>query len=264
MRTVSQINFLQKLEKEIGGHSFPRHQRGPRKTAIVERAFTELQTRAILQRCKANDVTVNNALVVLCNVVWARLATHESFRDPLMMYTAIDLRSRLQPCLASSYWFLALTYYNIVLPSFPPANEKVFWHRTRSVKAQTKETLHSRFLLSRAVHMGEVRSCKARGSSPQIPSLRQASLPPASSSVLLGLSLIGNLDTIYLRSSYPFFDLLSVSTASRQKAGGLLLLQHTFGGKLWLNLCWDTNGYPEGLMERFWQGLQTAVEELPL
>jgi hypothetical protein len=52
-----------------------------------------------------------------------------------------------------------------------------------------------------------------------------------------------------------------VTTASRQKAGGLLLLEHTFGKKLYLHLCWDENGFEEGHVEKFWEGLQEAVEE---
>lgn len=86
------MNFIQTLRKEIvrisifsllflpnetiilvqGGHALPRAQTSPQKTVIVERAFTQEQTKTILARCKANGVTVNHALSALCNVAWAR------------------------------------------------------------------------------------------------------------------------------------------------------------------------------------------------
>ncbi|RDB23727.1 hypothetical protein Hypma_009447 [Hypsizygus marmoreus] len=267
-KAAARINFLQTLDNEIGGQTFSRRQRGPQRTVMIERAFTEAQTAIILKRCKTNGVTINHTLSVLCNVAWGGIITNrESFRNPIMMYTAINLRSHLKPHPASTYWFLALTYFNIVLPSFLPATPEVFWHRARQAKAQTRRIVQSQFLVSRSLAMADIRASRARGSgSPaQFPSLRPPAsismLPPAPSAALLGLSLIGNLDAIYIRSAYPSFQLHSVRTASRQKAGGLLLLQHTFAGKLWFNLCWDENGFAEGLVQRFWEGLQEAVEE---
>jgi hypothetical protein len=41
----------------------------------------------------------------------------------------------------------------------------------------------------------------------------------------------------------------------------MLLLEHTFGGKLWLHLCWDEMGFEEGQVERFWEGLKGTVDE---
>lgn len=184
------------------------------------------------------------------------------------MYTAINLRAHLLPHPSSStYWFLALTYFNVVLPAFLPTTPGVFWHRAKSVKAQTRRTTQSPFLPARALEMARIRASRARGtplpakSIPSAPPPSATSLPPAPSAALLGLSLIGNLDAVYTRSAYPSFHLHSVTTASRQKAGGLLLLEHTFAKKLWLHLCWDQNGFAEGLIERFWDGLQSAVEE---
>jgi len=181
------------------------------------------------------------------------------------MYAAVNLRHTLEPHPTSTYWFLALTYFNVVLPSFPPATREVFWHRARLVKSQMGCVVQSRFLTTRALHMSDIRARRARGLPHKLFSFREGStpstLPPAPSTALVGLSLIGNLDVIYLRSMYPTFSLRSVTTASRQKEGGVLLLQHTFGGKLWLNLCWDRNGFGGGLMESFWEGLQIAVDE---
>lgn len=185
------------------------------------------------------------------------------------MYTAINLRSHLSPHPSSStYWFLALTYFNIVLPSFLPRSSATFWHRARLVKAQTRRVTQSPFLVSRAIEMARIRADRARGlSSPpkQAPELNVTpSLPPAPSQALLGLSLIGNLDSVYVRSSYPSIQLHTVTTASRQKAAGLLLLEHTFGGKLWLHLCWDENGFGgerRGEVVKWWKELKGAVEE---
>lgn len=185
-----------------------------------------------------------------------------------MLYTAINLRPHLSPHPAQTYWFLALTYYTIVLPAFLPSSADVFWHRARQVKAQTRKTVSSPFLVSRALEMARTRAGRARGgASLPVPSLEEvtgvsATLPPAPSTALLGLSLIGNLDATYTRTAYPAFELMTVTTASRQKAGGMLLLEHTFGGRLWLHLCWDVNGFgAEGRVERFWEGLQGAVQE---
>jgi hypothetical protein len=185
-----------------------------------------------------------------------------------MLYTAINLRPHLSLHPAPTYWFLALTYYTIVLPAFLPSSSGVFWHRARQVKAQTRKTVGSPFLVSRALEMAGTRAERARGGAAvKVPSLEEvtgasSTLPPAPSTALLGLSLIGNLDATYVRTAYPTFELKTVTTASRQKAGGLLLLEHTFGGKLWLHLCWDVYGFgAERRVEKFWEGLQSAVEE---
>jgi hypothetical protein len=177
-----------------------------------------------------------------------------------MMYTAINLRPHLiNP--APTHWFLALTYFNIVLPSFAPSSPAVFWHRARLVKAQTHRTVYSPFLVSRALQMAATRTSRARGL-PQPPSPVEALAPPAPSAALLGLSLIGNLDRTYIRASYPpSVQLHTVATASRLKPGGMLLLEHTFGSKLWLHLCWDEMGFEEGQVERFWEALKGTVEE---
>ncbi|KAF7978336.1 hypothetical protein HWV62_967 [Athelia sp. TMB] len=240
-KAAAKVNFLQMQGKEIGGHTFSRQQRGPKTTALIEHAFTKEQTVKILAHCKSNKVQ----------------ADHVS----RMMYTAVNLRSHLSPIDASTYWFLALTYYNIVLPSFLPASPAVFWHRARSAKAQTLRTTTSPYLVSRALQMSKTRGSRARGE-PQPPPPAEALAPPAPSAALIGLSLIGNLDRTYVRASYPSsLELQSVTTASRLKPGGMLLLEHTFGEKLWLHLCWDEMGFEDGQVERFWEELKKAVEE---
>jgi hypothetical protein len=53
-----------------------------------------------------------------------------------------------------------------------------------------------------------------------------------------------------------------VTTASKQKEGGMLFLEHTFGGRLWWHLAFDENGFPEGLIDRFWKELKVVFDEV--
>ena len=185
------------------------------------------------------------------------------------MYTAINLRPFLKPHPATTYWFVALSYYNIVLPAYAPPTPGVFWLRTQGVKAHTRKVVQSPFLPSRAVDMAKTRASRVQGKpNPTAAALTTTEAvtgkipdPAPPSACLLGLSLIGNLDGMYTRSSYPSITLHTVTTASRQKPGGLLLLEHTFGKKLWLHLCWDEMGFQEGQIEGFWNHLQNAVGE---
>lgn len=213
-----------------------------------------------------------------------------------MMYTAMNLRPYLSPfplALPSpldsqeppvpastpqspqpTYWFVALTYFNIVLPSFLPSLPSVLWERARNVKSQIRKIACSSFLKTRALEMGTIRVGRALGRpTALLPSFEEISasetslssstgkMPPAPSAAFLGLSLIGNLDATYTRSAYPTFHLHTVTTASRQKPAGMLLLEHTFGKKLWLHLCWDENGFEEGSVQEFWQALEAGVRE---
>ncbi|KAK1230651.1 hypothetical protein PQX77_006234 [Marasmius sp. AFHP31] len=268
-KAASDVNLIKTLQKEIGGHTFSRTQRGPQRTVLKEVSFTEVQTSAILTRCKSHNVTINHALFALCNIAWARMNSKpEAVKDPLMMYTAINLRPFLLPHPATTYWFVALSYYNVVLPAYLPPTPSVFWLRTQGVKAHTRKIVQSPFLPSRALAMAQTRASRAQGKpNPTAASHAPVTVtgtipePAPPSACLLGLSLIGNLDSTYTRSSYPSITLHTVTTASRQKAGGLLLLEHTFGKKLWLHLCWDEMGFQEGQIEGFWKHLQDAVAE---
>lgn len=185
-----------------------------------------------------------------------------------MMYSAANLRPLLPPAPEgmTTYWFLALTYFNVVLPAFLPSSVEAFWNRARQVKAQVKRIVGSKFMLDRALEGANDRAARTRGEAASIPQRRLPSLsesppPPPPSKALLGLSLIGNLDTTYVRSAYASFTLHSVITASRQKPGGILLLEHTFAGKLWLQMFYDANGFVDDLMDVFWDQLGRAVEE---
>ncbi|KAG6856718.1 hypothetical protein H0H87_001507 [Tephrocybe sp. NHM501043] len=280
-RAASKVNFLMTKEKEIGGHKLVRHQRAPQKTIFAERVIDEFKTRQILRRCKENGVTINHAVEAVCGVAWAKVVSKSDnfsrgvFKDPVMLYTAVNLRPHL---LASSspdptYWFLALTYFTLVLPSFSPSSKRTFWLRAKNAKAQTHAAVYSPLLVHRALEMAAERASRARNT-PQpvldVPKLLNITtgnlLPgPAPSTALLGLSLIGNLDVIYDRRAYPGFALKDVTTASRQKSGGILLLVHTFGGRLWLQLFYDKEGFGEGSeVERFWAEVGKGLEEFLL
>ncbi|KAJ3995576.1 hypothetical protein F5050DRAFT_1573289 [Lentinula boryana] len=294
-KAAAKVNFLQTLHKEIGGHTLRRQQRGPQQTVMVEKSFSEENTVKILAKCKQNDVTINHALFALCNVAWGHSNLNfKAIKSPIMMYTALNLRPYLTPHPSSTYWFLALTYFNVVLPSFVPATIAAFWKRSRSVKAQTRKVVQSPFLPSRAMIGAKKRAARVRSSSSVVDPVLSlpasinnvlqvtsgtVEFPPAPSAALFGLSLIGNLDNIYTQStSYTreksyntissapnriqIITIHTVTTASRQKPGGLLLLEHTFAKKLWLHLCWDVNGFEAGHIESFWECLEDAVEEL--
>ncbi|KAF7348532.1 hypothetical protein MVEN_01370700 [Mycena venus] len=244
-KAACKINYLQALSREIGGHAFSRIQRGPKHTILQECEFSEAQTSIILAKCKAKGVTVNHALTALCNIAWARY-TSQSLELPMMLYTAANLRSHLAAQSSASHWFLALAYFTISLPAFQPANNGGVWHRARLAKAQMQHAVRSPLLPARALLSAAARARRT----------------PPSPAALLGISLIGDLDRTYVRSSYgPGVHLLSVMTASRLKPGGLLLLGHSFGGRLVLQLCWDGMGFAEGEIERFWTALTSAVPE---
>ncbi|KAJ7723372.1 hypothetical protein B0H16DRAFT_1895813 [Mycena metata] len=310
-RAACKINYLQTLSREIGGHTFSRIQRGPKRTILQEREFSEAQTATILANCKANGVTVNHALTALCNIAWARCTT-QPVELPIMLYTAANLRAHLapQPSSVTSHWFLALAYFTISLPAWAPATKAGMWLRARAAKTQMQKAVRSPLLPTRALlsAAGRARrpspsSAKSDNDEPKLgsatafaPPPENPTLPrrPAASAALLGISLIGDLDRTYLRSAYspqiaptsspsspsstqitpthdndiprettPRIHLLSVATASRLKPGGLLLLGHTFGGRLVLQLCWDCMGFAEGEggVEAFWEGLGGAVGE---
>ncbi|KAJ7636962.1 hypothetical protein FB45DRAFT_789120 [Roridomyces roridus] len=261
-RAVCKINYLQALSKEIGGHTLSRIQRGPKRTLMEEREFTEEQTAAILSRCKANGVTVNHALVALCNIAWTR-CTSQSPEIPMMLYTAANLRSHLAPHPSDSHWFIALTYFTISLPAFPGN----IWYRARQAKAQMQGAVRSPFLPARALLSAASRARRNVSSDAFLPPAGSPELPtrPTSSAALLGVSFIGDLDRTYVRAAYGAgLHLHTVATASRLKPGGILLLGHSFGGRLVVQLCWDSMGFTAGQVERFWTAFTDAIPEFLL
>ncbi|KAJ7727829.1 hypothetical protein DFH07DRAFT_782362 [Mycena maculata] len=285
-RTVSRVDFETSQAKLIGGHSFPRRSGNPRKTVVPTVFIDPEHTKMILKKCKAQSTSISSAMFAICNIAWARTCDR-NWELPINMYSALNLRSVLtaSKALNDSYWYLAISYFNVVLPAFIPKTasdndiEKIFWHRARDAKNQSTRAAKSAMLVSRSYEMARERGqrarCwareddeKARGTwkapAPSAASTNVAKKPP--SAALIGLSLLGNLDGIYKHSTFPDVQLHTLTTGSRQRAGGMLLFGYTFVGKsarkLWISLGYDQGGFDIDTVERFWRNVLTAVDTL--
>ena len=157
----------------------------------------------------------------------------------------------------------------------------MFWHRARQAKEQSAKAAKHPLLLSRTHEMAKERGERSRRwgkeddekaagtwvpPTPAAPSSepREPVLPArgkAPSTALIGLSLLGNLDGIYKHATFPNIKMHTLTTGSRQRNGAMLLFGYTFAGKLWVSLGYDENGFPEGVVERFWGEAIGAVEE---
>jgi len=230
---------------------------------------------------------------------------------PIMFYSALNMRPYVDPLNSKaatpertkqdhdSYWFLAVGYFNVVLPSFLPKEDErgrfkeaeqesamneltslqtTFWARARSAKAQSIKAAKSPFVVSRSHTMSSVRGERAiqwakeddekalgtwKPKERQVPTTVDESPPKAPSEAFLGLSLLGNLDGIYKHAAYApaGICLHTLTTGSRQRAGAMLLFGYTFAGKLWLSLGYDENGFDKEVVDRFWKDLGRGVEE---
>lgn len=187
-----------------------------------------------------------------------------------------------------SVWFLAVGYFNVVLPSFLPNSHqhdgskslskdilsKTFWERARSAKNQSTKAAKSPFVISRAHLMSEERRIRAiqwakvddgveQPLKPVPTPVDLANPPPPPSQALIGVSLLGNLDGIYKHAIYQEagIRLHTLTTGSRQRSGAMLLFVYTFVGKLWLSLGYDENGFEKECVGEFWKGLQDGVQE---
>lgn len=196
-----------------------------------------------------------------------------------MMYSALNIRSWLQPQehLNNSYWFTAIGYFNIVLPTFLPrksdaTDASTFWRRARSVKDQTSKVVKSRMLIPRTKAVSKERGLRSRIWAMQDDGVEcTLSMPkqvlfenekPPPSKALIGLSLLGNLDGTYKHLAFPSITLHTLTTGSRQRQGAMLLFGYTFVGKLWLSLGYDVNGFDDEVVQRFWKHLLASVDEL--
>ena len=64
----------------------------------------------------------------------------------------------------TSYFHLAVGYFNIVLPSLLPAGlstSELFWHRARATKAQTVKAVKSQFVVARSRETNRIRRDRA-------------------------------------------------------------------------------------------------------
>ncbi|KAG8705951.1 hypothetical protein FRC08_001356 [Ceratobasidium sp. 394] len=187
------------------------------------------------------------------------------------------------------------------IPSTPAEVARTFWHRARLSKIQSTKAVKSPFILARTHMTATKRAEQSitwakiddlaakekekpkeqaklvvtglptpavtpKSDVPVLPEAKpaadQTSKPkPAPSAALMGLSLLGNLDGVYKHASYGEIKLHTLTTGSRQRAGAMLLFGYTFAGKLWLCFGYDQNGFPEGVVEAFWDEVLAGVDE---
>ncbi|KDR85482.1 hypothetical protein GALMADRAFT_218579 [Galerina marginata CBS 339.88] len=282
-RLGTRVDFNNTQQKLIGGHTFPREPRGTRHTIVPTISIDREKTKKILGNCKRRGVSISSALFAICNIAWAR--THSTnWELPIMMYSALNMRPNLtaDKRLNDSYWFLAIGYFNVVLPTFFPQEGDLtgtFWHRARSAKIQSAKAAKSPLSVPRCREMARERGERARiwakedddkamGIPPK-PSVPVAaavtpSKPKIPSNALMGLSLLGNLDGMYKHSAFPDLKLHTLTTGSRQRSGGMLLFGYTFVEKLWVSFGYDENGFEEDTVKRFWKNVIDAVDEFLL
>jgi hypothetical protein len=198
-----------------------------------------------------------------------------------LMYSALNLRPYLMAnkSLNDSYWFLAVGYFNIILPTFLPRSgglATTFWHRARLAKEQSNHAAKNPMVVSRSREMALLRGERARAWAREddekergtwkAPAATPAATPKPSarppSTALLGLSLLGNLDGIYKHSAFPGITLHTLTTGSRQRSGGMLLFGYTFVGKLWVSLGYDEHGFDRDTIDKFWGHVLTGLDEL--
>ncbi|THH33423.1 hypothetical protein EUX98_g750 [Antrodiella citrinella] len=287
-RAVAAADFEMSQQKLVGGQAFPRRKHPERRTVVPTISLPEQRTKAILKKCKENGVSISAALFAVCNFAWARMGGGP--RDlPSMMYSALNLRPyfTVKPTAPwDSYWFLAIGYFNVILPNFLPEDNlaRAFWYRARQAKDQSTRAAKSPLVVSRTHEMARERSQRAQKwgkeddekekgiwSPPTPPSEQSPPIPPrepvlparakAPTAALIGLSLLGNLDGIYKHQTFPALEMHTLTTGSRQRNGAMLLFGYTFKGKLWLSLGYDENGFSEGVVEKFWEEAINCVDE---
>ncbi|KAI5897999.1 uncharacterized protein SCHCODRAFT_02610836 [Schizophyllum commune H4-8] len=274
-RAAERVDYQRYQEKQIGGHAFPRAKGKERHTIVPTVPFSADRTKAMLKRCKEHGVSISAALFAICNIAWARTA-NGNWELPMMMYSALNMRPYLlaEKALNQSYWFLAVGYFNVVLPSFLPADAaKTFWLRARAAKAQSTRAAKSPMLVPRARETARERGVRARQWAREDdgvaapPASKPASAPTPStapkipSTALIGLSLLGNLDGMYKHATFGSIKMHTLTTGSRQRAGGMLLFGYTFAGKLWVSLGYDENGFEKETVQAYWRRVLEGIEE---
>lgn len=197
------------------------------------------------------------------------------------MYSALNLRPYMAKSPAS-YWFLAVGYFNVMLPTFLPrtiSDAQTFWHRACLSKEQCARAAKNPMAVYRTHEMAKKRGAQARAwgkeddqkangtwvltppVTPQEAAFPAPLLPKPPSNALIGLSLLGNLDGIYKHQDFKSIKMHTLTTGSRQRNGGMLLFGYTFVGKLWLSLGYDEEGFEKETVSKFWNGLESAVDE---
>ncbi|KAG1813317.1 uncharacterized protein BJ212DRAFT_1482771 [Suillus subaureus] len=278
---AEKVDFQLSQRRLVGGHSFRRQTKQPRHTIVPTVSFDPERTKSILKRCKTHGVSVSAAIFAACNIAWAKMCSEKQDLS-MMMYSALNLRPYFTVKPANdSYWFLAIGYFNVILPTFIPRSidlSSVFWHRARVAKEQSTQAAKNRMIVSRSLLMAEERGQRARlWAKEDDEKERGTFVPPPPSSVpaadtalrtpsaaLIGLSLLGNLDGIYKHGTFPAIKLHTLTTGSRQRSGGMLLFGYTFAGKLWVSLGYDVNGFDKVMVEQFWEHMLQTMDDLLL
>ncbi|KDQ63272.1 hypothetical protein JAAARDRAFT_53497 [Jaapia argillacea MUCL 33604] len=280
-QAAAQVDFFNNQNKQIGGQIFPRKQAKQRRTIVEAVPFDESKTKAIMKKCKLHGVSPSLILFALCNMSWARItADSDSKRIPMMMYSAVNLRPYLRPNpnpSVDSPFYLAVGYFNVILPTFLPklSADRIFWHRARLAAVQCAQAVKNPLLVPRAHMMATQRARAARSfakkddirlgiTMPKEKETEASRQAPPPSAALVGLSLVGSLDGIHQHCKAPYFELTTMKVGTRLRAGGMLMFSYTFGKKLWLNLNWDEHGFERDVVEKFWTGVLAGVEEFLL
>jgi len=198
------------------------------------------------------------------------------------MYSALNMRPYLMADkrLNDSYWFIAIGYFNVILPTFLPRSSEItstFWHRARSAKLQSIKAVKTPMAISRCREMARERGARARVwaqeddhkqvgtfKRPTVVAVDNQVKETVPSSALMGLSLLGNLDATYQHATFPEIQLHTLTTGSRQRPGGMLLFGYTFVEKLWVSFGYDKNGFQEDVVNTFWTRVTEAVDEFLL
>ncbi|KAG1783532.1 hypothetical protein EV702DRAFT_1208638 [Suillus placidus] len=274
---AEKIDFQLSQQRLVGGHTFRRQTKQPRRTIVPTISYDPERTKNILKRCKTHGVSISAAIFAACNIAWAKMCS-EKQELSMMMYSALNLRPYFTVKPANdSYWFLAISYFNVILPTFIPQSidlSSVFWHRARVAKEQSTQAAKNRMIVSRSLLMAEERGQRARLWAKEDDERERGTFvppPPAAdttlrtpSAALIGLSLLGNLDGIYKHGTFPAIKLHTLTTGSRQRSGGMLLFGYTFAGKLWVSLGYDVNGFDKVTVEQFWENMLRTMDELLL
>jgi hypothetical protein len=214
-------------------------------------------------RCSSTPFAVISALTLRRLLIWV------FFSLPRMMYSALCMRSCLNRLpstdidspIRPSFVHLSLSYFNIVLPSFPlspwTCASETFFLRARQTKAQILRETKSPLLVGKALaemqdrrqravawarkdneveerrkhelerstseEMKPGSNVRSTGTTPPTTIISHKAPPAITDVPLLGLSILGNLDAFYNHESFGPISLESLTNGCRQRAGASLL-----------------------------------------
>lgn len=66
---------------------------------------------------------------------------------------------------------------------------------------------------------------------------------------------------MYKHATFDRIKLAELTTGSRQRPGAMLMFAYTFVGRLFVSLGYDTNGYPEGVVEEYYEEMLACVRD---